>query len=355
MKKPLLFVTVIALIWVWPVMANTSIEQRLAEMEQRLVAQEIRDRMDMLNAAPFSGGEWLNRVQIGGAVGVDPGRVFPGNNSNLITATTENSINAQVKISTEITAMYEKDENDADVLIIDTALVKVANPDSDWFMHAGQYILPFGTYQTHLFTGPLTTDLGKTSDSAIEVGFVDDSFTASAYIFRGDHKNGIGNFGVALNAHTEIDKVSVKGHLGYISNLAESDRIVDDGWVTATGDEVAGWMASVALGAGNFTLVGEYLAAVDGFTDADGDKPIVYNIEASYKFEANNRPATIAVAYHGTEDAENANWELDEKRILLGFSVELMKGTNLGLEYGQTENYAGGKTDIFTSKLALEF
>jgi hypothetical protein len=46
---------------------------------------------------------------------------------------------------------------------------------------------------------------------------------------------------------------------------------------------------------------------------------------------------------------------LDETRLLASFSVELMAGATLGLEYAQAESYAGTETDTITGKLAIEF
>ncbi len=46
---------------------------------------------------------------------------------------------------------------------------------------------------------------------------------------------------------------------------------------------------------------------------------------------------------------------LDETRLLASFSVELMAGATLGLEYAQAESYASTETDTITGKLAIEF
>jgi hypothetical protein len=343
-------------------------EQRLYDMEQRLAAQDqaIREKdkqiAQLTNAKPSSagGGEWFNKVEVGGLVEVEAGHTSAdgtSDTSDIITATAEIAINAQINdwVSTEIVALYEEDTDNAGDFGIDTAVVKIANPDSNWFVNAGQFTLPFGIYETNLVSDPITLDLGETSDSAIEAGFANGNFGASAYVFQGDHEADIGNFGLALNANTKMDGISLNSHLGYISNLAESDVIVDDGWVNASSAEAAAWIAFASLGVGDFTLIGEYLKAVDGFVDAGNEEPAAYNLEAAYNFDVGAKPATVALAYQGSDDAENTNWGLDENRIMLGFAVELMEGTSLGLEYAQAEDYAGAEADTVTGKLTVGF
>ncbi len=338
----------------------TAMKDRLAAMEKRTayLEQRVQSQDQAINA---TGDSWFDKIELSGVIEIEAAQTSADNandTSDIKASTVELGIAGQVNdwINAEIVAKYEEETNNNGTLNIDTAKVTIANPDSQWFVNAGQFTLPFGTYKTHMVSDPITLDLGEAGDSAIEFGFANDNFGASAYLFQGNHTTEIDNYGLALNASMENNAMNLNGHLGYINNLGESNGIVDadPAWFSA-GNESAGWVLSTSLNISDFTLIGEYLAAAESFADAGDEKPAAYNLEGAYNFGAGGKPATVALAYQGTNDAEHANWGLDETRLLASFSVELMAGATLGLEYAQAESYAGTETDTITGKLAIEF
>jgi len=356
--------------------AGQSIEQRLAEMEKRIQQLEgrVQNQGEVILAkeqqiselkksvdekGDGNSGGWWQSVEIGGAIEVEAGHVSEkgeDDSNDLITPTVEIGITAQINdwVAAEIVMLYEEDtDNDGD-LYIDTALISIADPETSWFVNAGQFTLPFGTYNTNMLSAPITSDLGETSDTAIEAGYGANGFSASVFTFQGDHSDEIDNFGAALKFETSTEQAEFSAHLGYINNLAESDSIADGGWI-GSDDNVVGWVASAQVNVASFTLIGEYLTAADGFIDSADNEPSAFNIEVGYNFEAGNLPAVVALGYQGTDDAEHSNWDLPETRILGAFTVEIMEGTSLGLEYSSEESYAGEDTDTITGKLAVEF
>lgn len=370
MKKTLLALA-IGSILVAPNASANSVEDRLAAMEKRIadleqhvqsqneVIKEKDAKIAEMSTTKTVGDKWFNKIEMNGLVEVVAGHSSASGSddtSDLTAATVELGINGKVNdwIGAEVVAKYEEDTDNNGNLNIDTAKLNIADPASKWFVHAGQFTLPFGSFETHMVSDPITLDLGETGDSAIEFGFNHGNFGASAYVFQGDHSTEIDNYGLALNGEIAIEEASLTGHLGYMNNLGESDGIVDGGWMIA-GNESAGWILSTSLTMNDFTLIGEYLAASEGFGDAGNEKPSAFNLEGAYHFTAGNKAATFAIAYQGSDDAENGNWGLDEKRTLAGFNVELMEGTSLGLEYAQSETYTGTETDTVTGKLAVEF
>ncbi len=116
-----------------------------------------------------------------------------------------------------------------------------------------------------------------------------------------------------------------------------------------------GWIVSVQYEVANFTLIGEYLAAIDSFNDAANTQPSAYNIEVGYSFNAGSLPAGVVLGYQGTDDANHANWGVAETRIIGAPSVEVMEGTSLGLEFMNEESYAGEETDTLTGKLTVDY
>lgn len=341
-----------------------ALEKRLAYLEQRIQSQDevIREKDQQIaemRAASGSDGGWFQSVEIGGLVEVEASHTSPDggpDESDIIVPTVELGINAKINdwVSGELVLLYEERTDNDGELNIDTAVLNIADPNANWFINAGHFFVPFGTFETHMVSDPLTLDLAETSDSAFEFGIDMQAFTASAYVFQGDHDSEINNFGLALNSEIESGNVHFAGHLGYINNLAESNGIVDGGWITA-GNESAAWIASAQLNMGPFALIAEYLAATEGFADAGNQKPKVYNVEAAYSFDAGSLPATVAIGYQGTEDASHANFDLAENRILGAISFEVAEGTSLAFEYATEEDYAGAQTDTITGLLAVEF
>jgi hypothetical protein len=338
-----------------------AMEKRLEYLEQRLAEQdkviaEKEKQITELTGGSDGGGTWFRKVEIGGVVEIEANSADgPGDHdTDLITPTVELGIAAQINdwIAGEIVLLYEEGtDNDGD-LNVDTALLTIANPDSNWFINAGQYVVPFGMYSTNMVSDPLTLGLGETGDTAAEFGMIWGSLTGSVYALQGDWDDTTTTGGVALTYETD----SFVGHIGYLSNLSESDGVVDAG----INDDAGGLIASAEFTFGRFVLIGEYLTATDDFGNAGNDDPSAWNIELGYNFEAMSKPATFAIGYQGTDDMADAAWtgtanEMIEESIVAAYSMEIMDATSIAIEYRNDEDYAGGDYDTLTGLLSVEF
>lgn len=385
MKRTLLAASVAAVLASTGSAGAATVEERLEAMEKRLIYLEKRvetqdqtiaekDReiseLKKSTAENRAGGEsggasWVDTIEIGGVIEVEASHTSADgekDESDLITPTVELGITAQVNdwVGAELVLLYEEETDnddgsgDGSDFSVDTAMITVADPNSSWFVNAGQYTLPFGTYNTDMIADPLTLDLGETGDTAIEAGWNFGMVTASVYTFQGDRDSRIDNFGAALNVEVVNDSFGFIGHLGYLNDLGESDFMVDEGFITDS-DDVGAWIASAQFQFGAIRLTGEYLAAIDGFADASNDEPSAFNVEAAIDFDAMGKPATFALAYQGTDELDNIDDGISEKRIGGTIAVEVYKGTTLALEYRNDEDYTGADTDTITGLLAVEF
>ncbi len=344
---------------------KTEMEERLDRLEQQLQRQtgelEEKDRQIEALQAPqaeeSTDSGWFHEVELGGlieATSVSPDE--GDSSSDLNVATVELGLITQVNewVGAEILLLYEEStDNDGD-LNVDTAVITLADPSASWFLKAGRNTLPFGVYATQMLSDPITLVLGETNDTAVEVGYQQRGLSASLFVFQGDHSDKVNNLGAQVGFGAEAGEFVFDINLGYLNNLAESDEIVDAGWIT-TDDKMAAWTLSAVLTRGAWTLVGEYLTATDEFADAADEKPSAFNLEAAYGFEAAGKPASVALGYQGSNDAADANWELPEKSLLGSFSMELLAGTRVGVEYRRDEDYEGASTDTLTGQLAVEF
>jgi hypothetical protein len=281
--------------------------------------------------------------------------------------------------------LYEEDETDLEV---DLAQIRIANPEvTPVFFNAGQFYVPFGAYETNLVSDPLTLEIGETRETAAELGFVYQGFGGSLYAFNGDNKvNGkdrIDSWGANLSFAQELETVTWTVGAGYINDLGDSDtlqgsvadnralRIEELEPVEAERfsldptNRTGGWTANLAVIAGDFNLIGEYLSATGDFDpdslsfNGKGAKPQAWNIELGYSFALFGKESVAAVAYQGTNEA--LGLELPEQRWLIGWSIGLFDGTALSLEYAHDRDYGTGdggtgkRSQAVVAQLAVEF
>ena len=83
-----------------------------------------------------------------------------------------------------------------------------------------------------------------------------------------------------------------------------------------------------------------------------GEKISVWNIELGYVFDLSGKETTLAIAFQGTDHAED--W-LPESRYMGSVAVGIFDGTTLALEYLHDEYETDDETDVLTAQLAIEF
>lgn len=343
-----------------------AMEKRLKYLEQRLAAQDkvIAEKEAQINqlsaGSNTSGGGWFQNTEIGGVIDVDAVSIDDNTRNtddDMVTATVEIGITSQINdwVSGEIVLLYEEDTNSSDgndrSLQVDTAMVSIADPNANWFINAGQYGLPFGMYPSHMISDPYTLVLGETTDTAAEVGFGANGFTVSAFVFDGDENaQDINSWGAQATYEMEADDFGLVAHLGYISNMNQTDGDLN----LAGFNNADGWVVSAEVNTGPFTIMGEYIAATDDL-DGSNREPSAWNIEAGYGFEAASMPATIAVGYTETDEHAAYAGDANKEAIRALFALEVMDGTSVMVEYSDEELYGGADNDVLTGRLSVEF
>lgn len=358
MKKQILSV-VIAATFPFPalLMAETTLDDRLESAERRIqyLESRVQDQDKTLNEQT-SVDSWSDRVEISGLIEVEAGFEDPDggdSESSLTLATAELGIAARITdiLSGEIVLLFEDDGEEE--LDVDLAALTIA-PNDSWAITAGQFYLPFGVYDTQMVSDPLTLELGETRETAVQTAYHQGSFGLTAYLFDGDAsedgKSKIDNFGLAFALAQEGDSFGYAANLGYINDIGDSDGLIDT--AGDVHDRVAGLAASLVVTSGPFTLIGEYLGAMDEF-DATGEEPSAYNLEAGYGFALAGREAGFAIGVQGSDDAEAVG--LPEDMVVAALSIEVVESASLALEYARAQAYDGEETGILTLQLAAEF
>ena len=300
------------------------------------------------------------RVAVAGLIEVEAAHEFAddgGDSSNTAGATIELALDAQISdwIAAEVVAKFE-DETDSDGKFeFDTAMFSVAHPEGPWFVNAGKYTLPFGVYPSYMISDPLTLELGETRATSIEAGLTAGGAGASVFLFKSNRKDEAAGFGLAAHLDTEIAGAAVRAHLSYLTDLAESDSIVDRRWVAVGDARVPAWVLSGEFEAGAIILIAEILAARKPFRSAGDEKPSAWTLEGAYRFSALGRPAVAALGLQRSQNTLNANWDLPRKRVIGGLFAEIVDDISAGLEFKRDEDTEGDAIDTVTARVAIEF
>ncbi|HDS16003.1 MAG TPA: LbtU family siderophore porin [Proteobacteria bacterium] len=354
------------------------LEQQLNDLQKQLSGQRQdldENRQEQVKLSSLAGGLKLlgEHVTISGCVEVEVGFTedYDGNDESDITlATVELGIDIDLHkyVSAHILLLWEED--DTEPVDLDEAYLTLGNTEHfPVFLQAGKFYVPFGNFESHMISDPLTLELGETRESAVLLGFEQAGFRVGVYAFNGDideaeDDNEIKCFGLSTGYAFENDNFSLDVGADWINNLADSDTL-GDALPESIRDYVDGFTAHAVFSWQGLTLIGEYLAANDDFAvdelefKGKGAKPEAWNVELGYTFAVAGREAFVAVAWQGTDEA--LALELPEDRYLGSVGVELFPGIGLALEYAHDEDYGvgdggSGKTaDTVTLQLALEF
>ena len=371
-----------AFLWSAPAAAQQSMEERLLNLERRIqyLEKRVADQDKVIvekerQIAKLTGKDrWFENVKVGGVIELDTVYESPYEGdgaSNSEAGKVEIGIEARIHdwAAGEIVLLDEPGE-DFDV---DTAAITIGPPDGSWHFTGGRYAVPFGAFETGLISDPLTLELGEAAETALGFGFSAGGFEGSVFVFNGDSnrkgRDRIDSFGAALGWAMESDESGGGLNVSWISDIGDSnglqDAIADSLGSNDVADRVPGVAASAMVSLGGFTLIGEYLAALDEFQAGEvafldkGAEPSSWMVEAAYGFKIGEKDATITLSYQGTDEA--LALELPKKRFLAGLSVDMFDGVSLALEwardgdYGKEDGGTGKSADAVTAKIAAEF
>jgi len=234
------------------------------------------------------------------------------------------------------------------------------------YLNVGKLYVPFGNFESHFISDPLTLELGETRESALTVGYVNEWMDFSVSAFNGDidetgEDDHIETYVASASFSVPQELISnfgIAGGVSYISNIGDSDNLQDE-IVPPDGikDYVGGFNAFLSISfMDKFFLECEYLGALDEFEAAelsfDGGKefqPKTWNMELAYA--ATDR-LEVAVKYEGGDDLGDF---LPEDQYGAAVSYGLFENTSLSLEYLHGEFENDDKRDLITTQLAVEF
>jgi hypothetical protein len=338
-------------------------------MEDRVRRIEEHLEKDML-------AKWAERLTLSGLIEVETGYedmdfADPAESDeksrDISLATVELGFEVDVvsHVKGHVLLLYEDDED----VVADEGIIIIDGEDVlPLYLNAGKMYVPFGYYESHFISDPLTLQLGETRESAVEAGLATECLDLCVSAFNGDidetgdHEQ-INSYVASLRAALPQETVTGLGFMAgvsYMTNIADSDSLQEVGTGVAAAtitDCVAGFSAFLSVSFMDKVFVeAEYLGATDKFKVGelafDGGKecePKTWNVEVAYLFADGLEGA---VKYEGGNDLGNF---LPEKQYGAAVIYGLFENTFLAFEYLHGKFANDDERDLFTAQLGMEF
>ena len=356
-----------------------------AEDDHYHSVQSLADRVERLERKPDQGaGKVLGKkVDLSGLIEVDmtsnrtkdsAGKKANNNDVNLSTAQLSADATINQYVNTRLTLLYEEDPADSgnSNVTLDEAVIGLNGDEScPASANLGRMYVPFGHFESHFITDPLTLALGETNDTAVVAGYANDIIDLSAGMLRGkvketgksDHINTAVASAIISLPKANEEGLTLSSGVSYLSNLAASDALTDandEGGTTAgeVADTVDGMSAFLSLSyAERFFFNAEYLGALDDFAEGDFEfidarnrRPQTWNLEAAARVIDK---LEFALRYGGSDEGgENFLADNEYGTALL---YDIFDKTSLTVEYLFQEFRDNSNDSRATMQVAVEF
>ncbi len=283
-------------------------------------------------------------------------------------------------------------------LTLEQGYALIGNFDqSPMFLKLGKFFQDNGRYMIHPITRTTTQVLTESLQTAAQIGFL------TGMGFHGDVAAfdtpllGRGSYPLtSIQGHKTTDYVAALGYdhmsdafsfgvnVSYIYNMVGVNDIAQAisqyqslNLFTNGGsyrNRVGAGAIDAYIGTGPFSLVGDYVSAVNNFSNNDlgskgqtvvpagtgsGAKPWAGNIQAGYNFNYWAKNQNVYLGYQASGDAVAIF--LPKNRWVAGYNIDMWKNTNLGLEldhdtdYSTSQGGTGNTSNLVSFRAAVKF
>ena len=334
------------------------IDERLSKIEDGIIAND-------------QSGEWVDGLTLSGAIEVeanyesmdfDDASVQDTDASDLALATVELGVDADIVKHVKGHVLFKWEGDPVDV---DEGFIILDGEDSvPFYLNVGKLYVPFGQFESHFISDPMTLEIGETNQNALKVGYANDWIELSAAIFNGDidetgdddHMNSLAGSVVLSLPEGVVPDLALTAGVSYLSNIADSDGLEGETPGTVS-DSVGGFSAFLSASFRDKVFVEiEYLGATDDFAAGelsfDGGStfaPRAWNIEVAL---APVEGIELAARYEGSDDLGDF---APESQYGVALSYDLFESTSLAFEYLHATFQNNDERDLLTTQLAVEF
>lgn len=265
----------------------------------------------------------------------------------------------------------QRQEGPEDELYIDEINITLGDKQRGWYYTLGKMILPFGNFTSDMVTDPLAQTYAEIRETAFLAGYFQNGTYLSLYAFNGDTTEDPAGDDKAEHYGMSIGFASNNVNIGadYITSVGDSD------FMQARLNNELGSKRFIAAAATHFNyrskglnFIVENIKTLDAFADSDfidepppgiskpdrTVEPSINNFELGFP----SGSATLTIGYQTTSDAVDL---LPEKRLMIAFGREIIKGATLTVEYNIEEDYSvasggsGDETNVISMQLAVTF
>lgn len=372
---PKLFLLTVTLVLLLPVLCGANQEgndrgdRELSERVKKL--EEVMGQQGVL-------GKWSDRITLSGTIEVEAGyekvdfddpAMDDEDSSDIVLATAELGVDVDLvkHVTGHVLFLYEEDEND-DNIAVDEAIIRLDGEGvMPLYLELGKRYVPFGNFESHFVSDPLTLEIGETQETGVMAGFANEWFELSVGAFNGDideidEDNHINNFvaaGVFTLPENSVSGLGLTAGVSWINNIADSDTLQDEDGVDGNDMDsyVSGFSAFVSVSLkDSLFMEAEYLGALEdfeagelAFDGGEAVEPKAWNIELAY---AVTDALELGLRYEGSEDCGDL---LPETQYGAVASYGLFENTTLAVEYLRGEFENDDERDLLTAQLAFEF
>lgn len=286
--------------------------------------------------------------------------------SDIVLSTLELGIEANPleHVYGQVVFVYEED--DTDPIDVDQAFIRLDGEDKyPLSLEMGRLYVPFGGFETHFISDPLTQQLGETRESALVAAYSGSSLEIFGGVFNGDVNEADENDDM-IDGFTAGTTFTLSGNgalafsagLSYISNIGDSDGLTEELTTTDTVSEyVPGLAAHLLVGLDEqFFGKFEYITALDSFTEGDlsfddgqSVEPWALNLELAY---AVTETFEAALRYGASDDAGTF---LPESLYGVVANYAPMENVTVSLEFQYSEYVDDSDDTTATVQLGLTF
>lgn len=316
--------------------------------------------------------EWGERISFSGAVEVeaycmdyDSEDDEDVDESDIVLATAELGVGVNINEYTKGHVLFLWQEDDTEPVDVDEGIITLSGIENiPFYLTAGKMYVPFGMFNSHFISDPITLEIGETRESAVLVGYANDYVDFSLSAFNGDidevdKDNKVESFVISVAgiiSSEDVEGAEISLGVSYISNIADSNGIEAEVVNGELENYIPGLGGFLSVIYGNLSFEAEYVCANDkfevgelSFDDGREIKPSAWNCELAYAF---TEKLEIAGRYEGSDDL----WDFQpEQQYGAVVSYNLFKNTTIALEYLHGEYENKDERDLTTAQLAIEF
>ena len=287
------------------------------------------------------------------------------NTSDITLATAELDVDVDVSqhVGGHIAFLWEEDETEP--VDVDEGFIILDGKDRiPLYLNAGKMYVPFGYYESHFISDPITNSIGETNQSAIKIGFANYGLDICGALFNGDvdetgDDDKIDGFVGSVRwtaPEGMFPDIGLTVGGSYISNIGDSDGLEAElpSTIKRHVGGIAGFLSLSFVD--RYFVELEYVGAVKrfeagelSFAGSRRAKPEAWNVEFAF------RPVDvweIGLRYEGSNDLGDFEPE-SQWGVVVNYS--LFENTSLAVEYLRGRYETDDTRDLVTGQVAVTF